>query len=408
MKRMGKLITNKTDVDYILSIDEKIGTKKSTIMELFGEFNGKRRFNTYDMIDVPPGAYGPEGRKNKNKFRTTIGIWIFNRVFIERELFDMYHYVNKTITKKVFNKIAKEITFKVLENKYPLSALKNYMLKCQKFMPYVTVLSETTTMKLLTITQKVETEKAKLLKKYEKEVKAKDPYVILKIQNELLKMAEDELKDDSSMDIYRSGAKEKLNNDFKNMYIMKGLTKNPDPTKGYNLITSSYMTGIKKEEYADFANSLAEGPYARGIKTGLGGYWEKLALPAYQHIKMLPNGSDCHTKRHIKIKLTNDNYNKYIYSFAKVGSKYVELTSENKSDFIGKEVQLRFSSLCEAKDGICNMCGGNAFYRLGITNIGAAIPQLPAKLKLISMKAFHDSQVVMETMDPMKAFGFDN
>ena len=44
-------------------------------------------------------------------------------------------------------------------------------------------------------------------KKYEKEVKAKDPYVILKIQNELLKMAEDELKDDPSMDIYRSGAK---------------------------------------------------------------------------------------------------------------------------------------------------------------------------------------------------------
>ena len=167
------------------------------------------------------------------------------------------------------------------------------------------------------------------------------------------------------------------------------------------------MTGIKKEEYADFANSLAEGPYARGIKTGLGGYWEKLALPAYQHIKMLPKGSDCHTKRHIKIKLTNDNYDKYIYSFAKVGSKYVELTSENKSDFIGKEVQLRFASLCEAKDGICNMCGGNAFYRLGITNIGAAIPQVPAKLKLISMKAFHDSQVVMETMDPMKAFGFE-
>ena len=53
------------------------------------------------------------------------------------------------------------------------------------------------------------------------------------------------------------------------------------------------------------------------------------------------------------------------------------------------------------------MCGGNAFYRLGITNIGAAIPQVPAKLKLISMKAFHDSQVVMETLDPMKAFGFD-
>lgn len=407
MKRMGRLITNKNDVNYFLSIDEELGTKKSTIMELFGEFNGKHRFNQYDMFDVPPNSYGPEGKRNKNTFRTTIGIWIFNRVFIEKELFDLKHYVNKTITKKLFNSIAKDITYKILEEKLPLDALKHYMMKGQKFMNYSTILSESTTIKLLTISQKIEVEKAKLLKKYAKEVEAKDPGTIIKIQNELLDMAKKELKDDPSMDVYMSGAKEKIGNDFKNMYIMKGLSKNPDPTKGYNVITSSYMNGIKKEEYADFANSLAEGPYARGIKTGLGGYWEKLALPAYQHIKMLPKGSDCGTKRHIHVKLTDDNYNKYIYSFAKVGSKYVELTSENKSDFVGKEVALRFSSLCEAKDGICNRCGGNAFYRLGITNIGTAVPQVPAKLKLVSMKSFHDSQVVMTKMNPMKAFGFD-
>ena len=407
MKRMGRLITNKNDVNYFLSIDEELGTKKSTIMELFGEFNGKHRFNQYDMFDVPPNSYGPEGRRNKNTFRTTIGIWIFNRVFIEKELFDLKHYVNKTITKKLFNSIAKDITYKILEEKLPLDALKHYMMKGQKFMNYSTILSESTTIKLLTISQKIEVEKAKLLKKYAKEVETKDPGTIIKIQNELLDMAKKELKDDPSMDVYMSGAKEKIGNDFKNMYIMKGLSKNPDPTKGYNVITSSYMNGIKKEEYADFANSLAEGPYARGIKTGLGGYWEKLALPAYQHIKMLPKGSDCGTKRHIHVKLTDDNYNKYIYSFAKVGSKYVELTSENKSDFVGKEVALRFSSLCEAKDGICNRCGGNAFYRLGITNIGTAVPQVPAKLKLVSMKSFHDSQVVMDKMNPMKAFGFD-
>ena len=407
MKRMGRLITNKNDVNYFLSIDEELGTKKSTIMELFGEFNGKHRFNQYDMFDVPPNSYGPEGRRNKNTFRTTIGIWIFNRVFIEKELFDLKHYVNKTITKKLFNSIAKDITYKILEEKLPLDALKHYMMKGQKFMNYSTILSESTTIKLLTISQKIEVEKAKLLKKYAKEVEAKDPGTIIKIQNELLDMAKKELKDDPSMDVYMSGAKEKIGNDFKNMYIMKGLSKNPDPTKGYNVITSSYMNGIKKEEYADFANSLAEGPYARGIKTGLGGYWEKLALPAYQHIRMLPKGSDCGTKRHIHVKLTDDNYNKYIYSFAKVGSKYVELTSENKSEFVGKEVALRFSSLCEAKDGICNRCGGNAFYRLGITNIGTAVPQVPAKLKLVSMKSFHDSQVVMTKMNPMKAFGFD-
>ena len=34
------------------------------------------------------------------------------------------------------------------------------------------------------------------------------------------------------------------------------------------------------------------------------------------------------------------------------------------------------------------------------------MPQVASKLKLIAMKAFHDSQVVMTKMDPDKAFGF--
>ena len=64
--------------------------------------------------------------------------------------------------------------------------------------------------------------------------------------------------------------------------------------------------------------------------------------------------------------------------------------------------------MCEAKDGIiCNACAGNLFHKLGITNVGAAMPQIASKLKLIAMKAFHDSQVVMTKMDPDKAFGFD-
>ncbi len=68
---------------------------------------------------------------------------------------------------------------------------------------------------------------------------------------------------------------------------------------------------------------------------------------------------------------------------------------------------MRFASVCEAKDGtICNHCAGNLFYKLGIANVGAAMPQVASKLKLIAMKAFHDSQVVMTKMDPDKAFGF--
>ena len=407
-KRIAKHISDPKDIEFLLNLTEEQGLKLSFIMETFGEFKGKVRFNTYDTITIPAGSYGSEKKKNKNSFTTTVGLWVFNKVFIERDLFDLFGYVNEPITKKKYGKLNNELGYAVLEERIPLEALKRFVLKSEKFMPYVSVLANGYSMKLLTITKIIAKAKVDLVKKYRKELDAGDPNVVIKIQEELLKLAKETLKDDVGIDTYNSGARGSFANDFKNMFIMKGLTKNPDPNKGYNIIMSNYVDGIAKEEYADFANSLAEGPYSRAAKTEVGGYWEKLLLPAYQHIKIGKRGSDCGTKRTIKVKLDDSNIGDYMYSYIKEGGKLIELNSQNRSKYLGKEVQLRFSSLCEAKDGtICNTCAGNLFHKLGIENIGAAMPQIASRLKNIAMKAFHDSQVVMTEMDPDKAFGFD-
>lgn len=127
-------------------------------------------------------------------------------------------------------------------------------------------------------------------------------------------------------------------------------------------------------------------------------------MAAFQHVVLLDPGSDCGTNRYIEMDVTDKNIDSIMYSYAIVGSKLVEITSENRDSFIGKRVKLRFSSMCEAKNGICNKCAGNLFYRLGIKNVGAATPQIPSKLKLLSMKLFHDDQLNFTEMDPMKAF----
>lgn len=407
-KRIANNITNPKDIEFLLSITEEQGTKLSFIMETFGEFKGKVRFNTYDTFTVPKGAYGKEGKKNKEAFLTTVGIWVFNKVFIERELFDLCGYINESVDKKVIKNITNKIGYAVLEEKVPLDALKRFVMKAQKFMPYVSVLANGYSMKLLTIAKVINKAKAELVKKYRDRLDANDPDAVLEIQEELLKLAKETLKDDIGIDTYNSGARGSFSNDFKNMFIMKGITKNPDPTKGYNIIMSNYIEGIAKEEYADFANSLAEGPYSRSNKTEVGGYWEKLMLPAFQHIKIDKKGSDCGTKRTITVTLDDKNIKEYMYCNIKEGNKLVEINTDNLSKYIGKTVQLRFASMCESKDGfICNACAGNLFHKLGITNIGAAMPQIASKLKLVAMKAFHDSQVVMTKMNPDKAFGFD-
>ena len=271
-------------------------------------------------------------------------------------------------------------------------------------MPFVSEISPSTTVKMLLCSGPIEKEKKRLYEtKYKERIDAGDATAAEDMSNELLAFARDYLGDDESLDLYNSGSNVSFDNNFKNMYVMKGAIKDPDPLKGYNIMLSNYVDGIKAEEYSDFAKSLAAGPYSRAKKTENGGYWEKLFLPAYSDMVLGEPGSDCGTKRTITVTLTDKNIDNLMYNYMVEGSRLVELTSQNRDKYLGKTVKMRFSSLCESET-ICNKCAGNLFYRIGIKNIGTAVPQIASILKNICMKNFHDSVVRTSEMDPMKAF----
>lgn len=407
VKRQAKRITDPKDIEYLLAITEDECTKLSFAMDMFGEFNDTRRFQPYDLVDIPVGSYGPEGNKNTNIIKTTVGIWVFNKAFIEQDLFELFGYINEPITSKMFKKINKQVSYAVVEDKVPLDALKRLITKTEKFQPYCNILSASITENMMSIPKAISKKKQELLKKYEKELDEHDPVVSQKIEQELIKDCKEMLKDDPSIDMINSGAKIDWNNNFKNMFVMKGASKNPDPLNPngeYTVIKSDLTTGIKPDEYAAFSDSLAFGPYARAKKTADGGAWEKIFVKALEHLTVLEEGSDCGTKRYKEILLTGDNIDDWMYSYIVEGSRLVELTSDNRDFYIGKKVKLRYSGLCESEKGICNKCAGNLFTRLGIKNVGVASYVIPAKIKLKSMKNFHDSTV--KTFD-MEEYGYD-
>lgn len=412
-KRVSKMITRKEDIDYLLSLKEEDITT-SFIMDNFADFGDGPKFQPYDLIEVPIGAYGgklPDGKekRNKNKFITGVGRLVFNKFFFESEpeLLLYVGYIDADVTKKLYGKTLNQLGYLMMEDKVSEETYKRFCKKSQKMMPYVSVLSPNHSDNMLTITKKINKRKEQLLKEHAAELAAKDDNAVKvfdQISNELLDYARELMKDDPAMDMFASGAGGSFENNFKNMFIMRGAVKDPTPNKGYNLITSNYVDGISKDEYAAIANTLAAGPYARSKKTEVGGYWEKLFMAAFQHIVLLDPGSDCGTDRYIEMDVTEKNIDGIMYSYVIEGSKLVEITSENRDKYIGKHIKLRFSSMCKAKNGICNKCAGNLFYRLGIKNVGAATPQIPSKLKLLSMKLFHDDQLNFTEMDPMKAF----
>ena len=105
-------------------------------------------------------------------------------------------------------------------------------------MPYSTILCPTTSEDMMLISRTIEPKKKELLKKYDKELKAGDALVMNKIEKELLDYCKEKLKDEPAMDNINSGAGADWGNNFKNMYVIKGAQKDPDPTKGFNIITS--------------------------------------------------------------------------------------------------------------------------------------------------------------------------
>ena len=167
--RRSRTVTSPKDIEYLVGISEKDITT-TFIMKTFGEFDNGQRFHPYDIVEIPANSYGPANKRNKNKFVTTVGIWVFNKYFIEPHLFDLFHYINETVNSKLFGKLNSRISEAVLEDKLPISAMDDFMMKTQKCMPYISILAPNYTDKMLTCSTVIAKKKAELYKKNGKRI----------------------------------------------------------------------------------------------------------------------------------------------------------------------------------------------------------------------------------------------
>lgn len=400
-KRISKHIQKPSDVEEILALTHERACEKSLIMDWFADYGDGPRFNTYDTIDIPKGLYG-SSKKNKNEFTTTIGLWVFNKSFIE-PFSNIVGYVNEPITDGVYGDINKQLSYALLEEKITVDDLKDFIVQSQILMGCASAICPSHTMDMLLFTTKAEKKKKELEKQYKEGLDAGDLNAVKAVENELIAFAKEELKDAESVDMYNSGARGSWSNNFKNMYLVKGSIRKTDGT--YDYVSSSYIEGLNPKDFAKTNDSAVGGPYSRSQKTRYGGYNEKLFTRATQHIKVIPH-TDCETKRTIKITLTKKNIKNWMYSYyVKSNGDVEEITSENVNKLVGKTVNMRYSSLCERKDGnICECCGSTLFRRAGIENAGLISMVMASSMKNASMRAFHNSTLDLVSLDPNEVF----
>ena len=371
-------------------------------MKYFGDFGDGPRFNPYDTITIPKGCYGSK-RKNKNAFITTVGLWVFNKSFIEDKS-EFLGYINRPVDDDTYSYINTTMSYALLEDKMTVQQLKDFIMQTQIVMSCASAICPSHTMDMLLLTNKAEVKKKQLEKEHAEGLANKDLKEMKTVEDELIAWAKDELKDSESVDMYNSGARSSWKNNFKNMYLVKGPIKQTDGS--YNYVSSSYISGMDPKDYANINDAAVAGPYARSRKTQTGGYLEKKFTNATQHIKVGKPGSDCGSTHYVTITLNKKNISQWMYCFViNNNGSLTEITTDNKDKFIGKTVKFRFSSLCQSKNGvICEKCAGTLYNRIGIENIGLGAMVYASSLKNAAMKSFHDSTLDLVSINPDEVF----
>lgn len=380
------------DVSYLLGLKEDDVTKK-LLIDLFAHGTQKKpRFNPNDKFRLEKGKLG-----NAETIDTTVGRYIFNLFIISPHFSDFLGYVNEPITGGKLDDIENQLSEYLLDGTLNAEFFIDYLNRIQWFGYVMTdFMIPSMSLNVIMGNKKVQQKKAELIKKHKESIINGDPIVATQMEEELIKVAKEELKDDPSMDLYVSGMS-KFGNHYKSFNIMKGAIRD-NSTGKYNVSTSNYMDGIEKDEYHNYGDTIVYAAFSRAISTQKGGYETKKMFAALQSVTLDKEGTDCKTTKTFRYIMTHKNHRIFLYRYIIEGGKMVELTNANIEKYVGKVINLRSPLFCQSPK-LCNKCAGNLYYKLGIENIGLTATKVSSTLLNLSLKNFHDTSIHLQRID---------
>lgn len=368
--------------------------------------NKPPRFEVNDYFRLPTKKFN-----TKKEVWTTIGIYIVNLHLVQPRFNKLLGYVNSPFGGKTVKLIENILSEALYYDNITTDDMADYYNRLQWLGGHdeLSLLTPSITPALLKPPPGLMEKKQALLKKYEKELDPSNPnnaLVAAKIEAELIADAEKYLKEQEGYENFESKSKINISNNYKTMNIMKGPLLNSYSGQ-YQVNSSEYNTGVKKEEYASISDSAVLGSHARAINTAKGGYLAKKTNQALNAVQAGPKGSDCKTEKTLDVyiypEMVDDYLNRYIIDDGKI----VELTNDNINKYIKTTVKMRSPIYCKMEEPcFCNICLGNQPYLLGLDNFGLAINRISNKLLTLSMKKFHDLTVKTEAIDPDTLFDF--
>ena len=222
--------------------------------------------------------------------------------------------------------------------------------------------------------------------------------VMSAIEKELVDLAKKEVSDDPSMDLYYSGARGSISNNYKQLSIVKGPVFNKTIGK-YQFIRSSLFEGLKKEDIAAAGTNVINAQYPKSCGTAVSGYKAKQVSSLGQAVVLRKDVQDCGSKGYIELVIPPSMKSKFMFRYIIDNGKLVMLDDDNIGNYVGKKVKLRSIMYCGCDSGVCLTCAGRLFEKLQIDSIGLTTSTLTGALLNLKMKAMHDTSVKIQEID---------
>jgi len=359
----------------------------------------KSKYSCTDILTITPSEYPLVSSPTK----TTLGRFIFNKLMIEEVgLGNILGYVNYVLDDGGFGKVENTITAGLKDDKVTVDQMYKYTdMRDWLGLQFHAVITTSFTPTILKVPPEVKKLKKELLEKYKNELANGDPKASELIEKELIAKTKEALKDDIGMDLYVSGARGSIGNNYKNMYLMRGAIKN-EMYGGFNILTNALLDGLDKKDIPAHSNEIIGGAYPKAKGTAVSGYLSKELISAMQAEVLGPKDSDCGSLGYLTITIPQKGYDDFAYRYIIEGSKLVCLTNEVLPKYIGKTVKLRSPMFCVGYGNtkcLCNKCAGDFYYKLGKINIGLLCSRPAETTKRLGMKKFHENLVKSRQID---------
>lgn len=221
-----------------------------------------RRFNPEDKMTLAPGEWF---KKNKTPIETTVGRYLFNKILLGRPGFqDVIPYVNDELTEDYFfKKVEGAIANALLHDKIVVEQMYEYVdTRDWLGMQLHALITPSFTPETFKINPEVQKLKDELFEKHKDAIEAGDTLVVADIEKQLIAKTKEVLKGDPGMDLYNSGARGSISNNYKNMFIMRGSVYNRAKKK-YEIVKNSLADTLAIKDIPVSSNTILEGAYPK-------------------------------------------------------------------------------------------------------------------------------------------------